>query len=129
MAFSEDHTLETYKSLVAISIEAFKALQLLNGGAIVALLAYLGQVSGRVALAGRVFFPLAMFILGLTLGTLAFATSYLTQLALFNESLQRATCWRWPHTCWLWCTFVIAFASLVAFIIGAISGVRALSTA
>lgn len=43
MSIEDDHALETYKSLISFGTEALKALQLLNGGAIVALLAYLGQ--------------------------------------------------------------------------------------
>jgi hypothetical protein len=127
MQFAESHRLETYKSLVAISIEAFKALQLVNGAAIVVLLGYLGQVSGRAALAGRMLCPLVMFILGLTLGTIAFATSYLTQFALFNESVPgyRGR----PHTWWLWWTFGIALSSLVTFAVGAVKAVLVLSTA
>jgi len=129
MAFSEDHALETYKSLIAISVEGIKALQLLNGGAIVALLAYLGQVTARADLAVRVRLPLSLFVLGLTLGTLAFATSYLTQLALFNESVQGAAYRGWRHTRWLWWTFGIAVCSLAAFGVGSFTGVSALSTA
>ena len=42
MAMSE-HTSETYRSLISISMEGLKTLLLINGGAVVALLAYLGQ--------------------------------------------------------------------------------------
>lgn len=38
----DNHWLETYKSLVTLSVEAFKFSALANGGAAVALLAYLG---------------------------------------------------------------------------------------
>ena len=43
----DDHAIETHKSMISISIEAIKHLALLNGGAIVALLGFLGQVSNR----------------------------------------------------------------------------------
>ena len=43
----KEHAIETYKSLVQISVEGMKLLALLNGGAVVALLAYLGNLSGK----------------------------------------------------------------------------------
>jgi hypothetical protein len=39
----KEHALETYRSLIAISLAGLKTLMLINGGAVVALLAYLGQ--------------------------------------------------------------------------------------
>lgn len=41
----KEHALETYKSLIQTSVEGMKLLTLLNGGAAVALLAYLGNVA------------------------------------------------------------------------------------
>jgi hypothetical protein len=41
----EWHIKETYKGLITIFIEALKALALVNGGAAVAILAYLGNVA------------------------------------------------------------------------------------
>ena len=74
MNFNEEHAIETYKSMISISVEGMKALQLINGGAVVALLAYLGQVSNRAQLAGQIGCPVFLFVLGLTAGTFAFFT-------------------------------------------------------
>jgi hypothetical protein len=41
------HPEETFKSLITISVEALKTLALVNGGAAVALLAYLGNLAAR----------------------------------------------------------------------------------
>lgn len=41
------HPEETYKSLTTISVEALKALALINGGAAVAILAYLGNLASH----------------------------------------------------------------------------------
>lgn len=41
----EWHIQETFKGLIALSIEALKALLLINGGAAVAILAYLGSLA------------------------------------------------------------------------------------
>jgi heme/copper-type cytochrome/quinol oxidase subunit 2 len=46
-ACRRDDWIETYKSLVTLSTEAFKFCALANGGAAVAILAYLGNVAGK----------------------------------------------------------------------------------
>jgi hypothetical protein len=127
MSFNDEHTIETYKSLISISTEALKTLQLLNGGAIVAFLAYLGQVSSRPELAVHAKLPLSLFVLGLVCGSAAFVTSYLTQLALYEESVGGQTYKGPKHQIWLWLTFVIALVSVAAFAFGAFAGVNALS--
>ena len=42
-----DHTDQTYKSLIHLSIEGFRFCALANGGAAVALLAYLGNIASK----------------------------------------------------------------------------------
>lgn len=56
--FNEQHAVETYKSLIAISTEGFRALQLLNGGAIVALLTYLGHLTDPAKAATKAAWPM-----------------------------------------------------------------------
>jgi hypothetical protein len=124
MSFNEEHAIETYKSLISISTEALKALQLLNGGAVVALLAYLGQ-HPKLALSARG--ALGLFVLGLVAGTTVFITSYLTQLALYNESVYREKYKGPRHQIWLWVTFAIALVSVASFAFGAFAGVNALA--
>ena len=127
MPLHEDHALETYKSLISLGSESLKALQLLNGGAIVALLAYLGQANMSELAARSVSVPLILFVAGLSLGTLCFLTSYLTQLALFNESVRPNESSGKSHTFWLRVTVGVAGLSLVAFVAGAFCGVKALT--
>jgi hypothetical protein len=43
---AQEHWIETYKSLITLSLEAFRFSALANGGSAVALLAYLGNVAG-----------------------------------------------------------------------------------
>ncbi len=78
MGFDEDQALETYKSMISVGTEALKALLLINGGAIVALLAYLGQASGRLQLAALAAKPLTLFLGGLVAAALAFLGTYVT---------------------------------------------------
>lgn len=128
MSVNDDHALETYKSLISFSTAALKALQLLNGGAIVALLAYLGQAKLPHS-TQSIFAPLIFFVVGLSLGTLCFLGAYLTQFTLFNESVRRAANSGRTHMFWLWCTVIVAGLSLAAFVAGAVSGVYALTSA
>ncbi|MFM5096534.1 hypothetical protein ACET62_10550 [Aeromonas veronii] len=90
---SEDwHLNETYKSLITISVEAFKFCALANGGAAVAILAYLGNVAAKTDVTTPVGIRCAMgaFLFGLVTCGLSMVCAYLTQLQLFNEEkLQR----------------------------------------
>src|SRR5436190_8712498 len=127
MGFNEDQALETYKSMIAIGTEALKALQLINGGAIVALLAYLGQVPDRGHLAPLAAKPLALFLGGLVAATLGFLGTYLTQLTLLNEFFKGVT-FRGPkHMSWLYLTVGIALSSLALFALGSFAAVGVLS--
>lgn len=127
MTFNEEHKTETYKSLISLGSQALKTLQLLNGGGIIALLAYLGQVSDRPEVAHRVSGALLSFVLGLVVGTLAYLTTYLTQFALYQEAIHKLLFLGRKHTLWLWTTVVLALASLALFGWGALSGVKALA--
>jgi hypothetical protein len=43
----EEHAVETFESIIQISLTGLKLLALFNGGAAVAVLAYLGNVAGK----------------------------------------------------------------------------------
>jgi hypothetical protein len=127
MPLDQEHAVESYRSLITISVDMFKALVLLNGGAVVALLAYVGQAPNRPELAAHARYPLALFVAGLVSAGLAFGTSYLTQFALYNESVlpQR---YRGPkHEVFLWITVTFGVVSLGLFSIGAFAGITALA--
>lgn len=80
-----DHWLETYKSLITLSIEGFKFCALANGGAAVALLAYLGNIASKAGAVPDMQCPMAAFLAGLTACGLSMMFAYLTQLKLLNE--------------------------------------------
>jgi hypothetical protein len=104
------HPQETYKSLISIAIEALKALALVNGGAAVASLAYLGNVAAHVPAIRlpNMIGPLASFASGLFLTVLAFVGAYLTQLQLYQEDLAKDASppspITPPHRIFLWTT-------------------------
>lgn len=126
MTFNEEHALETYKSLIGFSTEALKALQLLNGGAIVALLAYLGQAKVETSVSHNIGFPLICFIIGLSISMMTFFLAYYTQFRLYNETINPNYQGK-HHTFWLWIAFCCLVLSLVFFVVGAWFGVKVLT--
>ena len=124
MVIHNEHAPETYKSLISISTEALKAFQWLNGGAVVAMLTYVGHHS---ELATAAEYPLAWFVGGLVAASAAFITSYLTQLALYNEDIQGKDFQGPRHGYLLWTTLIVAALSLVSFGIGAFSAIHVLA--
>ena len=118
-----DHWLETYKSLITLSIEGFKFSALANGGAAVALLAYLGNVAGKGVPVPNMSCPMSIFMIGLTVNGLAMLFAYLTQFALLNETNQHSS----PivkHTIALWIAIILFACSLIAFCAGALLAVN-----
>jgi hypothetical protein len=117
------HLQETFKALSPIALAALKAVYLLNGGAAVALLAFLGHAASegqRLDLR----WPMGLFLTGVFLAALAHVGAYLTQLALYNETLKEG---RVPtallHSRWLWATVTVAVLSLVVFFCGSMIAV------
>lgn len=112
-----EHWLETYKSLIAISIEGFKFLALANGGSAVALLAYLGNVAGKGALAPDMRCPMLAFLVGLAACGLSMLFAYLTQFKLLGE-IGRSEQPQFRHS-WFFSSAIIFFlCSIVAFGVG-----------
>ena len=86
------HLEETYKGLVPSSIEAIKMLALVNGGAAVAILAYLGNIAGHAPTVPQpdMICPLAWFCAGLLAAAITFIFAHWTQLLLFQEESDKA---------------------------------------
>ena len=125
MNFQEGHALETYKSMIAISVEGYKALLLINGGAIVATLAYLEQSSTGSETAKHMLWPLYGFVAGIVFIVIAFMFSYAAQFKLFNESVNSQPKGR--HMCCVWAALFSVILSLIFFSFGSILSVRAIS--
>jgi hypothetical protein len=126
MEFEQEHALETYKSMITIGTEALKALQLINGGAVAALLAYLGQAARGSELAAAAGWPIALFVIGLVAATAAFLGIYLTQFALLNEFFDKDSD-SVTHMRWLKVTVGLGVASLGLFAWGSLAAVNVLS--
>jgi hypothetical protein len=111
---TDQHWLETYKSLITLSVEAFKFSALANGGAAVALLAFLGNVAARGAATPDMRCPMAAFLTGLVACGFALLFAYLTQLKLLNE-IGRGEKPTVSHGWVLWGAILLFACSLSAF--------------
>ncbi len=83
-------TLELFKATVEAGKEALNSVILINGGAVVAILSFLGAVAVKGAeqkLAGYLTLPLLQFGLGVFSGSFAFGVRYLSQACYgaYNE--------------------------------------------
>lgn len=126
---SDWHAQETYKGLIQISISALRFGIFANGGAAVALLAFLGKNISVVDL-DAMKCSMALFISGVALGGFAHITAYLTQLRLYGESaLGTPQKGLFRHNTFLRATIVLGAASVVVFAIGSWWGVAAFGAA
>lgn len=115
--FDRQHKIETYKSMISISVEAFKYLALLNGGAAAGMLAAADKMVKILPLCS-LRFTLACFVVGLVADGLALFLSYWTQNSLFNEGFSRAPAGR--HITMVKAAVAFCILSLLAFCIGAL---------
>jgi hypothetical protein len=117
-ACRRDDWIETYKSLVTLSTEAFKFCALANGGAAVAILAYLGNVVGKDHLVPvpEMRYPMAAFLEGLVFCGLAMLFAYCIQFRRLNRLAQAMN----PKGDWPLLIIAMGFAilSLIAFATG-----------
>ena len=113
----KEHWLETYKSLITLSIEGFKFSAFANGGSAVALLAYLGNVAGKSVPTPDMRCPMLAFLIGLTTCGLSMLFAYLTQLKLLNE-VGRPKKSPITHAWLLWGAIFLFACSIIAFGVG-----------
>jgi hypothetical protein len=126
MSNQDEHAIETYKSLVTLSLEGLKAILLINGGAVVAMLTFLGHAQHGEKLAAHMWWPLGFFIGGVICCAFAFIGSYGTQLALYNETVSPALYSGPSHKLVLALTVGLAILSVLCFAGGAFSSIDVL---
>jgi hypothetical protein len=124
------HLAETYKGMITLAVEVLKTLALVNGGAAIAVLTYLGNLVARApkAEAPNMKSTLIWYCSGLGLTVLAFIFAYVSQLCLYNEERKRLAGTQIPerHGWGVALCVILAVASALAFVIGSWSGVQVL---
>lgn len=78
----QQHSLEMFRSIMPFAHSALKSAILINGGAAVALLAFIGKIwgtTGAIHIANSITLSIAFFSFGVLASALASGTSYLTQ--------------------------------------------------
>lgn len=117
---------EIYKGMIALSIEAFKVSALANGGAAVALLAYLGDSKDQ-KLAAAMQLPMFCFLMGLVFCALSILFSYFNHRSLARELDPNPSVATKPNPCirQIQLTAAVSFfvISLITFVLGAIMAV------
>jgi hypothetical protein len=86
--------LEMFRSVIESGKEALNASLLINGGAVIAVLSFLGTAVGKGAsnaLGLALTYPLLAFGSGVLLAALAFAARYFTQYAYDREAMRPGT--------------------------------------
>jgi hypothetical protein len=115
--FNQERLTETYKSLITLSVEGFRYLALINGGAVVILLSYLGNTAKNEIHGPNLAIPILLFLGGLASCGVAMLFAYLTQLRLLNELESGQLEGR--HAFTLWAAVLGYVISLVCFCFGA----------
>lgn len=121
--FNRQHAIETFKSMISISIEIFKALILINGGAAAGIVATLDKLA--TLLPKQVIREsMTAFLMGLSLAVLATFFAYFTQNKLHEENMSRAK--GVPHYWMQLAAILCCLGSLIGFVWGAMSAARGL---
>jgi hypothetical protein len=119
-----EHAIETYKSLINISLAGLKLLALLNGGAAVALLTFVSNIYGKNLPVPDILWAMGCFLGGLAFCGVAFFFSYLTQFILYQEVMEeKLKTQRNRHIPCHRFASIFSLLSLIAFIIGSLLAV------
>ncbi|WP_126457804.1 hypothetical protein [Sulfuritortus calidifontis] len=115
---------ETYKSLITLATEGFKFCALTNGGAAVAILAYLGNVAGKECSVPDMRYAMASFLAGLLFCGLGMLFAYLAQLKRLNRLVEQQDT---KNDCRLYAALFFVVLSLAMFGIGSWLAVESFS--
>lgn len=112
------HSQETYKSLITYGNGAVRFVILVNGGAIISLLTFLGNFLKTNQAAVDMLCPLSLYLSGVILGGFSYISAYFTQLTLYNESNENisANC----HLKFLYLSLFFIVLGIIAFGVGSL---------
>lgn len=117
----KEHAIETYKSLISIATESFKLLFILNGGAVIALLTFIGNARSKCMWMPDMRIPIGFYLAGLAACSMLLLVSYRVQLALYGESVLGAK--EGAHIKPLKTAQILFGASIAFFVMGSVAAV------
>ena len=121
------HNEETYKSLLNFSIECFRFLMYANGGAIVAILTFAGNLASKgIGLKGLIEGVIS-FVFGIFFCLTSVMLSYVTQYSLHNENNNRIGAMP-SHQIFLKSAAFFAILSCLAFLYGSVITAKSLES-
>ena len=126
MADGNWHQQETYKSMMSYGSNAVKFVLLVNGGAVIALLTFLGNFAKNNAAPIGMAWPMGCFLFGVVVGGFATITAYMTQLALYNEGIGKTL--KYDHTFWLYLSLILVVVGVLLFGAGSIMALLEIRT-
>lgn len=127
--FETQHQIETYRSLMTYGAMGLRYVLVVNGAAVLSVLTFLGHfVSADTGSLPDLRGPLALFVSGVVFGGTAVATAYMTQLSLFNETVNgEFSDSSDPHRFWMILTIVLLVFGILASAAGALWGAWSLT--
>lgn len=118
----QDHlhswNIESFRQIIALGQSSLKSIMLINGGAAVALLAFLGNLITRSGSSTNIIAfadSMRMFVIGVFLGAVAYATTYFSQLFYDGDKKWQQRTGLAFHVI----TSLVGIAALLAFLVGA----------
>ncbi len=122
------HFEETYKGLIQTALIGLRIPILINGGALIAIFAFLGQYKSTPLQLGCVKTASFWFVGGLCLGSFGYVFAYLTQYKLYRETVEMAPGkGLFKHQNFLYATIFLESASILIFAYGSWLAVSSLS--
>jgi len=123
MEINDELKIETYKRLGEIGVLGLKTGFLLNGGAAIAILTFVGNiVQTDKNLAGELAWSIEKFVAGIVCTAVAVVLTYIMQLRLFREYVDALTS---RHPCPLRIAVALVLTSIGLFCWGAIVAMSA----
>lgn len=118
------HEEKTYESMMTYGLHAIKFVLIANGGAIIAMLTFLGNNTDKIQ---GLRTALYYYVGGIVIGGLVNITAYATQFYLFNEPEIGHVPTMKNHITWLRITLVLLTAGIGVFAYGSYLAATALS--
>ena len=124
---------ETYKTLSFYANQAIKTVLLLNGGAVLSILTFLGNLLKNSDQHFDMSLSISFFLIGIILGTLGSVFAYFTQLSVFNNRTiksNKINIWitKIQYSYWLNFLIICIFISVLCFCIGSYCALLELQT-